>query len=302
MTEAQYSTCAGVRAAITEAETIRELRLHVQPTSSNPPLSPQQLRDQGFLTGDSSIVCPAGGTLEWVTPDGGVSWSFVCSIHSAVFVYNGTTNGITSLNGGGIAVSGGSLRFTNPSDENRVAFGQLSWTDYTVHVRATLASGNGYGIYYRSDGKAGYSPGITGYCFQFDPGLGNRLVVRKVVNGSEQDPFQSVAMSASIVAALHGPHDISVAGKGDHHVISVDGVGILDFHDNTFKPLLKKAKLPSIRFHDLRHTSATLLLSADSGTPSSPPFDSLVARLTESGWNMRRANAGQILSYRDHLC
>jgi integrase len=34
------------------------------------------------------------------------------------------------------------------------------------------------------------------------------------------------------------------------------------FHDNTFKPLLKKAKLPSIRFHDLRHTSATLLLSA----------------------------------------
>ena len=234
VTEAQYSTCAGVRAAITEAETIRELRLHVQPTSSNPPLSPQQLRDQGFLTGDSSIVCPAGGTLEWVTPDGGVSWSFVCSIHSAVFVYNGTTNGITSLNGGGIAVSGGSLRFTNPSDENRVAFGQLSWTDYTVHVRATLASGNGYGIYYRSDGKAGYSPGITGYCFQFDPGLGNRLVVRKVVNGSEQDPFQSVAMSASIVASLHGPHDISVAVKGDHHVISVDGVVILDFHDNTF--------------------------------------------------------------------
>jgi integrase len=34
------------------------------------------------------------------------------------------------------------------------------------------------------------------------------------------------------------------------------------FHANHFKPLLKKAKLPTIRFHDLRHTSATLLLSA----------------------------------------
>ena len=33
------------------------------------------------------------------------------------------------------------------------------------------------------------------------------------------------------------------------------------FHQQTFKPLLKKANLPDIRFHDLRHTSATLLLS-----------------------------------------
>jgi integrase len=33
-------------------------------------------------------------------------------------------------------------------------------------------------------------------------------------------------------------------------------------HANTFKPMLAKAGLPDIRFHDLRHTSATLLLSA----------------------------------------
>src|SRR5215212_1831230 len=29
---------------------------------------------------------------------------------------------------------------------------------------------------------------------------------------------------------------------------------------SSFKPLLKKASLPDIRFHDLRHTCATLLL------------------------------------------
>jgi site-specific recombinase XerD len=32
-------------------------------------------------------------------------------------------------------------------------------------------------------------------------------------------------------------------------------------HFQQFKPLLKRAKLPDIRFHDQRHTSATLLLS-----------------------------------------
>ena len=34
------------------------------------------------------------------------------------------------------------------------------------------------------------------------------------------------------------------------------------FHAYQFKPLLKHIKLPDIRFHDLRHTSATMLLSA----------------------------------------
>ena len=34
------------------------------------------------------------------------------------------------------------------------------------------------------------------------------------------------------------------------------------FHASVFKPLLTAAQLPAIRFHDLRHTSATLLLAA----------------------------------------
>jgi integrase len=34
------------------------------------------------------------------------------------------------------------------------------------------------------------------------------------------------------------------------------------FHAYEFKPLLESANLPKIRFHDLRHTSATILLSA----------------------------------------
>jgi integrase len=34
-----------------------------------------------------------------------------------------------------------------------------------------------------------------------------------------------------------------------------------DLVTRSFKPLLKRAGLPDIRFHDLRHTCATLLLS-----------------------------------------
>lgn len=34
-----------------------------------------------------------------------------------------------------------------------------------------------------------------------------------------------------------------------------------NLRQRSFTPLLKKAKLPQIRFHDLRHTCATLLLS-----------------------------------------
>ena len=36
-----------------------------------------------------------------------------------------------------------------------------------------------------------------------------------------------------------------------------------NLRNHSFKPLLKKAGLPPIRFHDLRHTCATLLLSKD---------------------------------------
>ena len=35
-----------------------------------------------------------------------------------------------------------------------------------------------------------------------------------------------------------------------------------NFTDRHFKPILKKANLPDIRLYDLRHTTATLLLSA----------------------------------------
>jgi len=83
-------------------------------------------------------------------------------------------------------------------------------------------------MYYRCDGN----PNITGYVFQFDPGLVNKFVVRKVVAGNEFSPFQSVSMPPGF--PVNGEHKISVSVQGDHHIIKVDGATVLDFHDSQF--------------------------------------------------------------------
>ncbi len=50
----------------------------------------------------------------------------------------------------------------------------------------------------------------------------------------------------------------------DHGLVFATGIGTPVNPENlvnrSFKPLLKRASLPEIRFHDLRHTCATLLL------------------------------------------
>jgi integrase len=50
----------------------------------------------------------------------------------------------------------------------------------------------------------------------------------------------------------------------DHDLVFTTGVGTpisrADLITRSFKPLLRRADLPDIRFHDLRHTCATLLL------------------------------------------
>ena len=55
------------------------------------------------------------------------------------------------------------------------------------------------------------------------------------------------------------------SGREDNHLVFRSTTGTpLNRHNlvrRSFKPLLEKAGLPGIRFHDLRHTCATILLS-----------------------------------------
>jgi len=136
-------------------------------------------------------------------------------------------DGLKTLQGGWKIVDG--VLVPTGGGEHRLAFGDEAWTDVQLDVSATLNSGRGYGIYFRSDGK----PSISGYSFQFDPGLGNKFVVRKVLKGVESAPIASAAMPPGF--GVYGtPHDISISAVGDHIICKVDGVVVLDFHDSTF--------------------------------------------------------------------
>ena len=101
-------------------------------------------------------------------------------------------SGLTSLQGTWAVVNGQLV--PTGSGENRIAFGSTAWTDVELDLSATLNAGRGFGVYYRSDGKTN----ISGYCFQYDPGLGNKFVVRKVNGGSESAPLASFDMPAGV--------------------------------------------------------------------------------------------------------
>jgi competence protein ComGC len=200
----------------------------------------QDLVTAGLLS--AVPACPAGGVYAWLlrSPDPHIG----CSVHFASLAGQAADNtvfatnfadlaGIRSLTGNWSIANGALVPRINA--ENRLAFVTTADRDYTVNVTATLTDGNGWGVYYRSDGVAGNNnPGITGYVFQFDPGLGNRFVVRQVLNGREQAPFQSVAMPAGF-PVYNTAHAVSVSVQGNQHVITVDGQVVLRFTDSTFQ-------------------------------------------------------------------
>lgn len=181
-------------------------------------------------------TCPSSGIYVWIqrtpTPILG------CSLHYASIPVGETANvlfstGFDNMNNlkilmGKWSINNGSLLST-ATGESRLAFGDNAWTDYEIKVGAVLTKGNGYGIYYRADGN----PNITGYVFQYDPGLGNKFVVRKVINGQQQSPSQSVSMPAGF-AILNQAHDISIAVVGNRQIIKVDNQPVMDFTDSSF--------------------------------------------------------------------
>jgi len=193
-------------------------------------------------------ICKAGGTYSW--------WADVnnypqikCSIHGSNVVVVAPVNpnllyqqsafdsgktlaaqGVTSLVGGWSAASGGLV--PTSGNEARAIFTGSSGTDYTISTTVNFTSGNGYGIYYHATN----ADAISGYVFQFDPGLGNQFVVRKVINGNEQPQFQSVSMASAMPSgfSVYGSHNVSISTSGANQVIKVDGVQVLSFSDSTF--------------------------------------------------------------------
>jgi len=225
---ARATSCLSMRYNTEHAESTYMMEKNVPSTSFS------DLVGSGLLTHEPA--CPGSGAYVWIqrtpTPILG------CSLHYATIPVGETANVLFSTsfdNMNNLKSLMGKWSITNgevvntPGNESRIAFGDNSWTDYEIKTSAMLTQGNGYGIYYRADGN----PNITGYVFQYDPGLGNKFVVRKVVKGQEQSPFQTVSMPAGF-PIYNQAHDISIAVVGDRTVIKVDNQPVMDFKDSSF--------------------------------------------------------------------
>ena len=98
--------------------------------------------------------------------------------------------------------------------------------------------------------------------FKLTPGLGNKFVVREVVDGKKpsipasvsiaqvmKEGFNSktdkvgtfvdgtdtwITVNGEKIFNLNAEHDISISVQGSHHVINVDGIKVLDFYDSKF--------------------------------------------------------------------
>jgi len=225
---ARATTCLGNRYAAERAEAAFNLDRARESAGLD------ELVRAGFLAKEPQ--CPSGGVYAWVQKS--PQPILACSIHYAavaqpsenvLFSSSFDNMGGLKANSGDWALVDGALRSLGKKGEARLAFGDKAWTDYEIRTTATLTGGNGYGIYYRSDGKKD----VTGYIFQYDPGFGNAFIVRKVIDGKEQYPIARAPMPAGF--PVYGQsHQVSVAVKGDQHVITVDGTKVLEFKDSTF--------------------------------------------------------------------
>jgi integrase len=88
----------------------------------------------------------------------------------------------------------------------------------------------------------------------------------EIVQHTKSGKDRHIHLSALAIAALTEQRSSlreEDLGTGDNDLIFPDGEGKLlrreNFMRRGFLPLLKRAELPMIRFHDLRHTAATLL-------------------------------------------
>ncbi len=134
-------------------------------------------------------------------------------------------------------VNNGELVVTTRSGGQLVAtIGEATWKDYTVETTATLESGPGYGVYYRFTGGDSFGT-RNGYVFQYDPGLGNKLVVRTVTNGAESPPIQSANMSDFFPSSeIFGKDQkVTISVVGDQHTIWLNGVQVFNFTDGRFQ-------------------------------------------------------------------
>lgn len=176
-------------------------------------------------------------------------------------------NGLTFLKGSWSLSSGDLIPVYN--QENRLILEGTNKSDYVITLNATFLSGSagqsGYGIYFRANNSAD----ISGYCFQYDNGIGKKFITRKVTAGKEGTAENVVAMSSVMGSSfdITAPHTVVITVIGNHFIIKVDNVEVINFTDNTFTQGyvgLRSWSSSYNKFHDIKVVDA-------SPTPSTTP-------------------------------
>ncbi len=190
------------------------------------------LVDAGYLIEDSK--CSEGGIYTWSVEEGDVA--IACSVHvDLIHLFSGSFSlGDLGSMFGDWEVSDGTV-INVGNGEHRVLVAGTKGEDYKITTNASFLkdSKGGYGIYYRASGEA---KTLSGYVFQFDPGLGNRFVVREVNEGRETRPIASVKIKDVMDKDfdLNELHEITIDIVGNQHNIYVDGEKVLELRDSTF--------------------------------------------------------------------
>lgn len=106
-------------------------------------------------------------------------------------------------------------------------------SDYSISSDANLATGNGYGIFFRTgESETG---GIEGYTFQYDPGYGGgQFIMRKWVNGYELWPPFAAAPPPEGFQWHNTDRKVAVDVSGDVFTAFVDGAEVLVGSDGTY--------------------------------------------------------------------
>jgi Flp pilus assembly pilin Flp len=131
---------------------------------------------------------------------------------------------------GGAAITNGQMCISNYAQTLNKCSMTMPDSDYVINLNGvTLTQGNGYGVYFRSTLTAGR---INGYIFQYDPGAGNKLLIRRWINGVEvMTPIAMVPINSTV---YNVPHDFKIVVKGNTYTVFMDGVQVMTATDSAY--------------------------------------------------------------------
>ena len=143
--------------------------------------------------------------------------------------FDGNTSGWQNVSGAP-TTQNGQMCFSGGLQALNKCSTQMPQSDYDINLNGvTLTQGNGYGVYFRSTLT---SSGLNGYAFQYDPGAGNKLLIRRWANGAEIiSPIAMVPINSTV---YNVPHDFKIAVKGSTFTVFMDGVQVMTAQDSTY--------------------------------------------------------------------